>query len=115
MESTFSKNFFVPANNDRMQDFMKREKKGYNEIVCNENNCSVETFLNILDEFILNDELTYDERRVKFIDVCSRFASVLNTFFIIQQNERSKKLVELLLKKKELQQEISDVSKDIFY
>ena len=27
MESTFSKKFFVPANNDRMQDFMKREKK----------------------------------------------------------------------------------------
>ena len=68
--------------------------------MCNENNSTVETFLNILYEFILNDELTYDERRVKFIDVCSRFALVFNTFFIIQQTERSKKLVELLSKKK---------------
>lgn len=100
MEYTFSKIFFVPANNDRVQDFMKWGKKAHNEIVCNENNSTVETFLNILYEFILNDELTYDERRVKFIDVCSRFALVFNTFFIIQQTERSKKLVELLSKKK---------------
>ena len=69
MESTFSKIFFISANNERIKEFMIKGKEAHDEITCDAKNCSVEIFLKVLYDFVLNDELSYDDRRVKFIDV----------------------------------------------
>ena len=69
MESTFSKIFFISANNERIKEFMIKGKEAHDEITCDAKNCSVEIFLKVLYEFVLNDELSHDDRRVKFINV----------------------------------------------
>ena len=86
MESTFAKIFFVSSDLGRLQDLLKLGKEAHDEIGCNESRCAVETFLNILFDFIFNKELTYENCRFKFIEVCSAFTSIFNTSFAIQQS-----------------------------
>lgn len=69
MGYTFQKIFFIFANNERIKEFMIKGKEAHDEITCDAKNCSVEIFLKVLYDFVLNDELSHDDRRVKFINV----------------------------------------------
>ena len=66
---------------------MIKGKEAHDEITCDAKNCSVEIFLKVLYNFVLNDELSHDNQRVKFIDVRTKSTHIL--LFIKPNTARS--------------------------
>lgn len=85
-----------------MRDFVKKGKEAHENIDRNKTYCSAKTYLSLLHGLILNDKITLEQRKERFIDVSLRMQMEFNTFFDLQQTQYCQKLLELVSKKKRI-------------
>ena len=81
MEAAFEKIFYISSELLRMQEFWEVTNKVHILAKFTEKNCSIQDFFSKIKEVIFDKELSYDKRRLFFIDVCSSNMSVFNAMF----------------------------------
>ena len=81
MEAAFEKIFYISSELLRMQEFWEFTNKVHILAKFTEKNCSIQNFFSKIKEVIFDKELSYDKRRLFFIDVCSSNMSVFNAMF----------------------------------
>lgn len=106
---TFQKIFFIFANNERIKEFMIKGKEAHDEITCDAKNCSVEIFLKVLYDFVLNDEL------VMMIEGWSLLMLVKNQHIFCYSSNRTQQEAVWTFRKEKRPIERIRTSKNVYY
>ena len=92
MECTFEKIFNISSELLRMQEFWTFTNR-VNELAnCEKNDCEIDRFFKKLKDVLFNEELSYDKRRIHFIESCLAQISVFNA--MIQLYHKGKETIE---------------------
>ena len=83
-----------------MRDFVKKGKEAHENIDRNKTYCSAKTYLSLLHGFILNDKITLEQRKERFIDVSLRMQMEFNTFLTYNKLNIAKNYLNWSRKKK---------------
>ena len=105
---------YVAGNLNRMKKYLDRAKNAHNELGCKEPKCVLELLVNTACRFVFDERLTFDTRKLKFIEICCTYSSIFKTIFTIQQSEYSKLFYELLIKKQTIKKRLEDIEKYIY-
>ena len=98
MECTFEKIFNISSELLRMQEFWTFTNRFHELANGKKNDCDIDRFLKKLKDVLFNEELSYDKRRIHFIESCLAQISVLMQCFscTIKEKKRLKELIRLL-------------------
>ena len=92
MECTFEKIFNISSELLRMQKFWTFTNRVHELANCEKNDCDIDRFLKKLKDVLFNEELSYDKRRIHFIESCLAQISVFNA--MIQLYHKGKETIE---------------------
>ena len=81
MECTFEKIFNISSELLRMQEFWTFTNRFHELANCKKNDCDIDRFFKKLKDVLFNEELSYDKRRIHFIESCLAQISVFNAMF----------------------------------
>ena len=73
--------FNVSSELLRMQEFCTFANRVHELANCEKNYCDIDRFLKKLKDVFFNEELSYDKRRIHFIESCLAQISVFNAMF----------------------------------
>ena len=137
MGAAFEKIFYISSELLRMQEFWGFTNYVHQLATCTDKDCVIDGFLKKIREVIFNEELSFDQRRFFFRDICYSNLSVFNAMFqlhhrgkkninriellcenpadILQrQLARNEKLKKLIAEKYKIQKKIDSIVEDLF-
>ena len=137
MGAAFEKIFYISSELLRMQEFWGFTNYVHQLATCTDKDCVIDGFLKKIREVIFNEELSFDQRRFFFRDICYSNLSVFNAMFqlhhrgkkninrieflcenpadILQrQLARNEKLKKRIAEKYKIQKKIDSIVEDLF-
>ena len=81
METVLKKIFFMSTELSKMQEFLLFTQNVHKLSKCTENDCEIEKLLDSINEWIFNEELSFDERRIFFTDNSLKQVNVFSAMF----------------------------------